>query len=180
MSHQGCSLSYQSFTLSHQSFTLSQQSFTLSHQGFTLSYQSSKISHQGCNISDILARRTLKTISRRPCDGFRRGFDRNDRKSAAVAAAQTRDLFGDFSEGAKARERPSRGRAARARARVSTQEASSSRRRRCVVASENGEFSDARRADTAKSAFFRVFLLKGGTRSERTRGINEDSKRIQR
>ena len=66
------------------------------------------------------------------------------------------------------------------RARVSAQEASSSRRRRCEVASENGEFSDARRADTAKSAIPRALFLKGGTRSECTRGINEDSKGIHR
>ena len=66
------------------------------------------------------------------------------------------------------------------RARVSAEEASSSCRRRCEAASENGEFSDARRADTAKSAIPRALFSKGGTRSERTRGINEDSRGIHR
>ena len=48
------------------------------------------------------------------------------------------------------------------------------------MASGNDEFSDARRADTAKSAVSRALFLKCGTRSERTRGINEDSSGIDR
>ena len=126
----------------------------------------------------------MKTIARRACDGFRRGFDRNDRRSAAVAAAQTGVLFGDFSEGAKARESPSRGRAARVRARARARRA----HRRPPAAADVGAWWQPKTANlatpdaptSAKSAFFRVLLLKRWNESELTRGINEDSRRISR
>ena len=126
----------------------------------------------------------MKTISRRACDGFRREFDRNDRRSAAVAAAQTEVLFGDFSQGAKARERPSPGRAARVRARARARRA----HRRPPAAADVGAWWQPKTANlatpdaptSAKSAFFRVLLLKRWNESELTRGINEDSRRINR
>ena len=131
--------------------------------------------HQGCNICDIF------TISRRPCDGFRRGFDRNDRRSAAIAAAQTEVLFGDFSEGAKAQEHPSRGRAARLCAHARARRA----HRRLPAAADVERWWRPKTANLAtpdaptsqNRGSGRGGAPKNRNESERTRGFNEDSGR---
>ena len=128
----------------------------------------------------FLELRISETLSRRPCDGFRREFDRNDRSSAAVAAAQAGILFGDFSEGAKARERPSRVRAAhcaRVRARGAHQ--------RPPAAADVGAWWPPKTANLAtpdaptlrNSGSGRGGASKNRNESERIRDINEDSGR---